>query len=289
MSRNQKILFERWVEKALWLAGVFSTLAVLGILAFLLYFCGPIFRSSSAADIFNWDWRPFEGHFGILPMIVGSLSVSLLALALAFPVAVGICSFAHGLARPWLGKIVLGVVHFMTSIPTIVYAFVSAIVLVPLMRDLFSRGSGFSLFAAAIVLSVLILPTIVLLIHVHWQGMKSNLHIPCAALGFNRSQEIFWVLIPASSRALAVAAILGFGRAIGDTMISLLLAGNAPQLPDSFLDSIRTLTAHIALVVATDPESSAYHSVFACGLILLLITAVLNLAARWLYSLSREK
>ena len=72
-------------------------------------------------------------------------------------------------------------------------------------------------------------------------------------------------------------------------MISLLLAGNAPQLPDSFFDSIRTLTAHIALVVATDPESPAYHSVFACGLILMLLTAVLNLAARWLYSLSRKK
>ena len=177
----------------------------------------------------------------------------------------------------------------MTSIPTIVYAFVSAMVLVPLMRDLFTRGSGFSLIAAAIVLSVLILPTIVLLIHVHWQGMKSNLHIPCAVLGLSQSQEIFWVLIPASSRALAVAAILGFARAIGDTMISLLLAGNAPQLPDSFFDSVRTLTAHIALVVATDPESSAYHSVFACGLILLLLTAVLNLAARWLYTLAREK
>jgi phosphate transport system permease protein len=177
----------------------------------------------------------------------------------------------------------------MTGIPTIVYAFVSAIVLVPFIRNTFDRGSGFSLLAAALVLSVLILPTIVLLIHVHWRGLKSTIHFTCTALGLSSSQEIFRVLIPASRRALALAALLGFARAIGDTMISLMLAGNAPQLPDSFFDSIRTLTAHIALVLATDPQSSAYHSVFAAGLMLLLLTALVNLAARFLLSRSQTK
>ncbi|MHC4225565.1 MAG: PstC family ABC transporter permease [Planctomycetota bacterium] len=283
MAHGRERLVEAFLKAAAALAGA----TVFGILLFLLYFCLPLFDGDGLRAILSSDWRPFHGHYGILPMVVGSLLMSLFALLVAFPAAVGVCAFAHGLGPPPLARAVLVVVHFMTSIPTIVYAFVSAILLVPFVRSAFGGGSGYSLLAGTCVLSVLILPTIVLMIHAWWRGAGPGIRVTCATLGLTRTQEIFWVLLPASARALFVAAILGFGRAVGDTMIALLLAGNAPQFPSSPLESIRTLTAHIALVLAVDAESTAYLSVFASGLILLLVTAGLHLAARWVRALAR--
>jgi phosphate transport system permease protein len=279
---------ERWIETLLGASALFSGLAVLGILGSLVVFTLPLLRGGDLGEVLSWDWRPHEGSCGILPMVVGSLLLSLLALAVAFPVGLAVCCFAHGLAPRPLGKAVLAVVHFMTSIPTIVYAFVSAVALVPLVRGLFATGSGYSLLTATLVLSVLILPTIVLLIHAYWRGMGDTVATTCAALGLTRAQQLFRVLIPLSGRGLAAAATLGLGRAVGDTMIALLLSGNAPQVPESPLDSFRTLTAHIAMTLQTDTESTAFLSVFAAGLVLLFLTAGLNLAARLLHSFSRN-
>ncbi len=259
---------------AAWLAG----LAVLGILSFLAYFCLPLFRGET--DIWTWDWRPFQGHFGILPMIVGSLLLSGLALVLSFPVAVGICAFLHGLGPPRLARVVLAAIRLMTGIPTIVYAFVSALLLVPFVRGVFAEGSGYSLLSATLVLSVLILPTIVLFIHAHWQARAHAIRLTCASLGLSRVQAVYYVLLPLSRRGLVLAGIMGFARAVGDTMIALLLSGNAAQVPHSPLDALRSLTAHIALVHATDSQDAAYASIFAAGLILLATTGILSVVAR---------
>jgi len=284
MSRQR----ERVLELGLAAAAVLASASVLALLLFLAWFCLPLLRGGHAAEILSWDWRPFHGAYGILPMVAGSLLLSVSALALAFPVALGICSFAHGLGPPRLARLVMAVVHLMTGIPTILYAFVSAMVLVPLVRGAVDVGSGYSLLTATLVLSVLILPTLVLLIHACWQGAGKDLRVTCAALGLTKAQELLRVLLPATWRGLAAAAILGFGRAIGDTMIALLLAGNAPQVPGSVLDSFRALTAHIALVIATDSQDATYASVFASGLILLLMTAGLSLSARLLHARSRH-
>jgi phosphate transport system permease protein len=279
---------ERAIELGLAAAAAVASAAVLGILLFLAWFCLTLLRGGHAAEILAWNWRPFHGAYGILPMVAGSLLLSVSALALAFPVALGICSFAHGLGPPRLARLVMAVVHLMTGIPTIVYAFVSAMLLVPFVRGAAGAGSGYSLLTATPVLSVLILPTLVLLVHAYWQGVGADLRVTCAALGLTKAQELWRVLLPASWRGLAAAAILGFGRAVGDTMIALLLAGNAPQVPASPLDSFRALTAHIALVLATDSQDPIYASVFASGLILLLLTAGLSLSARLLHARARH-
>jgi len=284
MSRRR----ERALELGLAAAAVLASASVLALLLFLAWFCLPLLRGGHAAEILAWDWRPGHGAYGILPMVAGSLLLSVSALALAFPVALGICSFAHGLGPPRLARLVMAVVHLMTGIPTILYAFVSAMLLVPLVRGAVAVGSGYSLLTATLVLSVLILPTLVLLIHSCWQGAGADLSVTCAALGLTKAQELLRVLVPATRRGLAAAAILGFGRAIGDTMIALLLAGNAPQVPTSPFDSFRALTAHIALVIATDSQDATYASVFASGLILLLMTAGLSLSARLLRARPRH-
>lgn len=287
-----KVRRKRYLEDLLtillWTAAAISAAAVLAVLGFLLYFSIPLFSTQGFFEVFSWEWSPLQGAFGILPMIVGSVLLSLLALGLAFPSAIGICCFAHGLAPRFLAKATIALVHFMTSIPTVVYAFVSAMILPLFLRDVFKYGSGFSLLAAGLTLSLLILPTIVLMIHAYWRGLTETTCLTCASMGLTKAQELFWVLLPMSRNGLVVAFVLGFGRAIGDTIIALLLAGNAAQTPSSVLDSVRALTAHIAMVVATDAHSKEYQSVFAAGLILFVLTGGLSLAINWLQSTSKE-
>ena len=266
-----------YAEILLQSATVFSALIVIFLFGFLIYFTLPLFLEGQFTQLFSLHWRPFHGEFGILPMVAGTLALAISALLIAYPIGLGICLFVHGLGPRWLARPVLLLIHGMTAIPTVVYGFVAVFLLVPILRNNFSHGSGFSLLAAALTLSILILPTIVLLINSQLQQTVPKLRLTAVSLGISRVQELTRISLPASSYGLLAAAILGFGRAVGDTLIALMVAGNAAQIPDSALDSIRTLTAHIALVVATDSQNTTYHSLFACGLILFLTTASVNL------------
>jgi phosphate transport system permease protein len=271
---------ERWIEKALLIATGVSAVAIFFIFGLLAYFCLPLFTSGGLAAVLSWEWKPFNDRFGILPMCLGSLSLSLCALGLAFPPAVGICCFVIILAPRRMARLFLVLIHFMTSIPTVIYGFISVFLLVPLVREWFDTGTGFSFRTAALCLSLLILPTIVLVFHARLRQIDPQLRLACEAMGISPARQLLHVLLPLASRGLAVALVLGFGRAVGDTMVSLMLAGNAPQVPDSLFASIRTLTAHIALVLATDSQSMLYRSVFASGLILFLLTGSVNLFIR---------
>jgi len=273
---------EKWVEWTLLMAATVSAVAILAILVSLVVFCLPLLVSNRLAEVLSRQWQPFGGKFGILPMCAGSLALSLLALALAFPTAIGICTLVQVLANRFLGRFFLALVRLMTGIPTVVYGFVSVFLLVPLIRSGFTAGTGFSLLAAALTLSLLVLPTIVLVIHARLERIDPLLRLNTEAMGFTAIQQVRHILLPAASRGLVAAAILGFGRAMGDTLIALMVAGNAAQFPDSLFLSIRTLTAHIALVIATDSQSMAYQSVFAAGLALFLLTGVITWLIRGL-------
>ena len=260
-------------------AAAASALSALAIFGFLLWFSLPIFRANALAALLAWDWRPMEGAFGILPMLIGSLCLALPATLLAFPLALGLCLFTHGLGSQHAARLLLATVRFMTGVPTVVYGLASAFLLVPLIRSGFA-GSGFSWLAALLTLTVLVVPTIVLVLDSQFRLLREQVGLGAAALGFTPAQQLLRLVLPLSVRGLLMAAVLGFGRAIGDTLIPLMVAGNAPQVPHSLLDSLRTLTAHIALVVATDSHSAAYGSLFACGLILFLVSLLVNLGLR---------
>ena len=273
---------ERTARRVLQTATVVSAIAVCAIFGFLAWFSLPLFSGQGWAEVMSWTWRPFQGAFGILPMALGSLLLSLPALALAYPLGLGVCCFAHGLGPARPSKVVMGVVHFMTSIPTVVYGFVAVFLMVPLIRSAFASGTGFSWLAAVLGLSVLTVPTVTLMIHSQFLYAEPRVRLTAAALGLSQSQKLARLVLPLSSRGLLAAAVLGFGRAVGDTMIPLMLAGNAAQVPTSPLEPFRVLTSHIALVVAVDSQSAAYQSLFACGLILFGVTVAVNLALRWI-------
>lgn len=271
---------EKCVRLMLLAATLVSMAAALSILVLLIYFVRPVFSVEGLKAVLTWEWRPFSGHFGILPMMVGSLCLSLGALALACPLAVGICAFVCVLGPGKPARIVNAVIHYMTSIPTVIYGFVSIFLLVPLIRDWLARGTGLTLLTAILALSILVLPTIVLVYSAYLREKDSMMKLTAAAIALSRVQYFLFVLLPLTRKGFMVAAILGFGRAIGDTLISLMLAGNTPLVPESLFDSIRTLTAHIALVIATDSQTTFYHSVFAAGLLLFLLMTVINIIIR---------
>ncbi len=271
---------EKYAEALLLASALAAVAGVAAILGFLVLFSLPLAAEGRLAALFSWQWRPFRGEFGILPMAVGSLGLGVSAMLLAFPAGVGICCFAHGLGPRALARRVLGLARFMAGVPTVVYGFVSALLLVPLIRRVFAAGTGFSWLAAAATLALLVLPTVVLLLDAQMSQIEPRLRLTAAALGFTRPQALLFLVLPACSRSLAAAGVLGLGRAMGDTLLPLMLAGNSPQAPHSLLDSLRTLTAHIALVVATDSTSPAYGSLFAAGLLLFAFSLGLNLALR---------
>lgn len=275
-----------------------TALTVSGIgLIFLMViaFALPVLSSSAGDGLFSWRWSPSQGQFGILPMIAGSVLLSVSAVALAWPLALGLCcwlleSSGTRIAAPRraLALFIAGLVRFMTAVPTVVYGFVAVFLLVPFIRTAAGGGSGLCWLSAGLALSVLLLPTMVLVMETGLRSRLENLHLATSALGFDRLQTLAYFVLPQSRRCLLTALALGFGRGIGDTLIALMLSGNWPQLPALPTDSLRTLTAHMALVTANEVGGTAYNSLFAAGAILLLINGTVSLTIRHLERESRR-
>jgi phosphate transport system permease protein len=242
----------------------------------------PLLRGEILTTLFTSVWRPAQGQFGILPMVWGTLAVALPATLLAFPLSLGFACFATLLAPPRIQKGLRGVAGLMTGIPTVVYGFSAVFLLVPLVREMAGRGSGFSLATAILVLALLISPTITLILISAFEAVPHAWLRRFEAMGATPEETVWYLLFPLSTRSMVGALLLGLGRATGDTLIALMLAGNAVLAPTDPFGPARTLTSHIALVMAADVESLEFRSVFACGLLLYLLIFGLTLLVRHL-------
>ena len=262
---------------ALAMAGM--ALLFLMVVAFAL----PAFVQGGGGGPFSWSWAPGRGEFGILPMVAGSLLTGFLAVVPGWLMGVGLCcwllapkSGAH--PGPW--RVLVGaLVRVMTAVPTVVYGFAAVFLLAPVIRTGLG-GSGFSCLTAVIMLSVLILPTVVLVLQAGLRPRLEAVALTGAAAGLSRMELLWHLVLPASRGTLLSAAVLGFGRAVGDTMLPLMLAGNAPVMPSSLLSSMRTLTAHMALVTSNEVGGAAYDSLFMAGLLLLVSNGAVSLVIR---------
>lgn len=251
-------------------------------------FAAPVFLSEGGG-VLSWEWQPYRGHFGILPMVAGSLLLALTAIALSWPVALGFTAWLL-IARPGVvAAAARGCVAVMTAIPTVVYGFASLFLLAPLVRRGLGGGSGLGWLTAALVLALLVFPTMVMVMRAGLAPALEALGKGPAALGLTPAQTLAHFVLPAGGKVLAASAVLGFGRAAGDTLVSLMLAGNAPQVPGGPGDSLRTLTAHMALVTANEVGGAAYDSLFAAGAIVLLISGGVGFAVRRLPWFARKE
>ncbi len=261
---------------SLFLAASVTVVAIMAIFLFLGYFTWPVISSRESISVLKWGWHPFHGEFGILSMVVGSLLLSMTAVAISFPISFGLVCCTLGVLPSGLKALCQGIIRFMACIPTVVYGFAGVFLLVPFFRWSFSYGSGYSLLSGAVAVSILILPTMVLVMHSAFSQYEERYGATVGALGMNTVQKVLWVYVPQLKKVLLAAVLLGFARAIGDTILPLMLSGNSAQVPISPLDSVRTLTSHIALVVATDSSSMAYNSLFVSGLLLFMISFGVN-------------
>ncbi len=270
------------LAKSIFLCAAISSAAIiLAILGFMVVLGVPLFRDSPFFAIWTGSWAPLRGAYGIWAMIAGTFWIALLATIICFPLSLGMSFVITSLGGRRIRKLLGALVRFMTGIPTVVYGFVSIFLLVPLIRQGLG-GPGLGVFTASIVLAILISPTMILFFTDSLRAVDAAYVQAAKALGANRVQRLLYVMVPRALGGMASGFILALGRALGDTLIALMLAGNAIRAPHGFLEPARTLTAHIALVKAADFDSMEFRSIFACGIILYLFTILATIAVRML-------
>jgi len=254
------------MKHLLWFLSLLSGLVVVLIFLFLGYFSIPLFTETGMWQLLGSEWDPPE-MYGLLPMMIGSLLVAFGATLLAFVYALAIALSLNRMRHSRLREMLVSFFSLLSAIPTVVYGFLGVILLVPLMRSVIG-GSGFSLLLAILVLSLVVTPTILLFLHESFSSTPKSYNTIVHALGGDSIDYQVRILLPHAASGLRIALVMGMGRAIGDTMIALMVSGNAVAMPSSLGESVRTLTAHIALLFAGDFDSMEFRSIFASGLML---------------------
>lgn len=272
---------EKFIERGLLLLALSSigSLALITIFIFLEGF--PLIVSTGLKNfIFSSHWAPTKGHFGILAMIISSVLVTLGAMVLGVPLGLA-CAIVLAEFSPKRLKLILKpTLELLAGIPSVVYGFLGVIWLVPLIRN-YLGGPGLSLLAASIILGIMILPTVISISIDALTAVPDLYRDGSLALGATRWQTVSRVVLPAASSGIITAIILGMGRAIGETMAVIMVAGNALQIPTSILDPVRTLTSNIALELG---YAAGRHreALFATGIVLFIIIMILNLSATFI-------
>jgi phosphate transport system permease protein len=266
----------------------FSAVSILVVITIFIFSEGmPImFKYGLRQFLLGLNWYPSEKSFGLLPMIVGSLFVTSGALLVGVPTGLACAVVLTQFASKRLGRILKPVIELLAGIPSVVYGFIGIVVIVPFIRENLG-GPGLSVLAASLVLGIMILPTIISISIDAFQALPPTYREGSIALGATVWQTTRMVLVPAARSGIIAAIILGMGRAIGETMAVIMIAGNAAAIPGSPLAPVRTLTSNIALEMG---YASGEHreALFATGVILFIIIMVLNTLANWTSSRRRK-
>lgn len=259
------------------LIATLSIIFVLLICIFLLSNSLPIIREIGLKDlVLGLKWKPNIGKFGILPMIVGSILVTLLAILIAGPIGLFTAIFLSDFCPKRIYKLASPLIHLMSGVPSVVYGFFGLVVLVPLIRENLG-GTGLSLLTAGILLSLMILPTIITIVESALRQVDKSYYEASLALGASHEETVFRVKLRAAKSSLLAAMILGLGRAIGETTAVIMVIGNQVVLPKSVLKGVRTLTTNIVLEMgyATDLHRSA---LIATASVLFVFILIINIS-----------
>jgi len=227
--------------------------------------------------ILSGDWYPTEGAFGIFPMIVGSLAVTAGAMVIGGVFGLGCAVLLTQFAPPRLVSIIKPSIELLAGIPSVVYGFLGVVILVPLIRDNLG-GPGLSVLAASIVLGIMVLPTVTSISVDALQAVPRSYREGSIALGATVWQTTHRVVLRAARSGIVAAVILGMGRAVGETMAVIMVAGNTLDVPGSILDPVRTLTSNIALEMGY-AAGDHRKALFATGVVLFVIIMILNTIA----------
>ena len=269
------------IKEKLWeiiflIAAGFSILAVLLICLFLFANGIPAMHKIGLTNfMFGTKWKPGNDLYGIFPMIAGSLYVTAGAILTGVPVGLMTAIFLSKFCPKWLHKMLKPAIDLLAGIPSVVYGFFGLMVIVPFVRNVFG-GNGSSILTASLLLGMMILPTIISVSETALNAVPQSYYEGSRALGATHERSVFLTMLPAAKSGIMAGIILGIGRAIGETMAVIMVAGNQARLPDSVLKGVRTLTANIVIEMgyATDLHR---ESLIATGVVLFVFILLINL------------
>lgn len=256
-----------------------SAVSILVIITLFIFEQGlPVmFKYGLRHFLLGQDWYPSEKSFGLLPMIIGSLMVTFGALVIGVPLGLASAIFLTEFSSRRLARFLKPVIELLAGIPSVVYGFIGLMFLVPFIRERFG-GPGLSVLAASVILGIMILPTVISITIDSIRAVPDSYREGSIALGATKWQTVKMVVLPAARSGIIAAVILGMGRAIGETMAVIMVAGNAADIPGSILAPVRTLTSNIALEMAY-AGGEHREALFATGVVLFVIIMILNTIA----------
>jgi len=264
--------------------GIMAILALIGIFGILLYTAVPAFREINILDFIaskRWDpTSPEKAEHGILSMIISTLMVTVGALVIAIPVGIGVAAYLSDVTHWRAREILKPIIEILAGIPSVVVGFLGIVIFGPFIARLFHTTHGLNAVNGSFLLAIMALPTIISISEDSLNAVPLAYTEASLALGASRWQTLLRVKIPAALSGIIASCMLGMGRAIGETMTVLMATGNARSFPHGFLDSIRTMTANIAIELGEVPYyTTHYYALFAIGLVLFILTFVVNLVA----------
>ena len=267
---------EKIFEMLFLLAAGFSIIAVFMICLFLFANSIPAIHKIGFVEfIFGQKWKPGNELYGIFPMIIGSLYVTAGAIIFGVPVGLMTAIFLSKFCPKKLHKFLKSAIDLLAGIPSVVYGFFGLMVIIPFVREVFG-GNGNSILTASILLGIMILPTIISVSESSLNAVPESYYEGARALGATHERSVFYAMLPAAKSGILAGIILGIGRAIGETMAVIMVAGNQARIPTSILKGVRTLTANIVIEMgyATDLHREA---LIATGAVLFVFILIINL------------
>jgi len=278
-TKRSELIITRLIKISGYSAIIFVTM----ILIFLISSGLPTLGEIPLSSLLSTVWYPIENYFGLLPLIGGSLMVTIGAMSIAVPIGVGTAIYIAEVAPRWAREILKPLVEVLAGIPSVVLGFIGILVLSPNLRTLLNLPTGLTAFTGSILLGAIAIPTIVSIAEDALDAVPSVYKDASIAMGVTEWQTIWHVTLPAAKSGVLTAIMLGIGRAIGETMTVMMVTGNAPVLPihpAMLFSPVRTMTATIAAEMGEVATGSVhYHVLFFIGIVLFLISLIVNLIA----------
>lgn len=275
------------------ISGYSSILFVALILIFLLKEGLPAFRDVPFSTLINIRWYPIEGLFGILPLIYGTLLVTISATLIALPFGIGTAIFISEVAPNWIKEILKPIVEILAGIPSVVLGFIGILVIVPFFRKFIDLPTGLTAFTGAVLLGLIAIPTIVSVAEDALNTVPPGYRQAGLALGATRWQTIWGVTVPSAKTGILTAVMLGIGRALGETMAVMMVTGNAPVMPsglNALFEPVRTMTATIASEMGEVATGSQHYQVlFLIGILLFILSLIINIIASAVSTKQRKR
>ncbi|MBZ0220995.1 MAG: phosphate ABC transporter permease subunit PstC [Candidatus Methylomirabilis sp.] len=290
MNRIKEVL----IERALFLSALFSVLITAGIVLVLIFETYNFFREVSILEFFTGtQWTPLfaEKHFGILPLFAGTLLTTAIAILVALPFGLVSAVYLSEYAPERLRSAVKPALEVLAAVPTVVYGYFALLFVTPLLQKVIPGLAGFNALSPGIVMGIMIIPIISSLSEDALRAVPMGLREGAFAMGSTRFQVAYRVVVPGAFSGIAASFILGISRAVGETMIVAIAAGQQPRLTLNPLVPMETVTAYIVQVSLGDTPTGTieYSTIFAAGMTLFVATFILNVASNWLKNKFREK